>query len=40
MEPTAEPMPAIVGATPEGEKEPIGLQVGVRERARDAGARS
>lgn len=38
MGPTAEGMPVVIGATPEGRKELLGLQVGVRESARDAGA--
>jgi transposase-like protein len=38
MEPQAECMLVILGATPEGKKELVGFQVGVRESARDAGA--
>ena len=40
MEPQAECMLVIIGATPEGRnrKELLGFQVGVRESARDAGA--
>ena len=37
MEPQAECMLVIIGATPEGKKELPGFQVGVRESARDAG---
>ncbi len=33
MEPRAECMLVRIGATPEGKKEPVGLQTGVRERA-------
>jgi transposase-like protein len=40
MEPTAECMLVVIGATPEGRKELVGFQVGVRESARDAGASS
>jgi transposase-like protein len=34
MEPQAECMPVLIGATPEGRKELVGFQVGVRESAR------
>jgi putative transposase len=40
MEPQAEGMLVIIGVTPEGKKEFVGFQVGVRESARDAGASS
>lgn len=33
MEPTAECMLVVIGATPEGRKELLGFQVGVRESA-------
>jgi Transposase, Mutator family len=38
MEPEAECILVIIGATPEGKKELLGFHVGVRESARDAGA--
>ena len=38
MEPVAECMLVVIGATPEGRKELVGFQTGVRESARDAGA--
>lgn len=37
MEPEAECMLVVIGATPEGRKELVGFQVGRRESARDAG---
>jgi hypothetical protein len=40
MEPKAACMLVILGATPEGGKKLVGVQVGVRESARDAGATS
>jgi transposase-like protein len=38
MEPQAECMLVLIGATPEGRKELVGFQAGSRESARDAGA--
>ena len=40
MEPAAECMLVVIGATPEGKEKLVGVQVGVRESARDAGASS